>query len=302
MNRVTDIDFRDININEQLTILESRDFISATSLYDQMVAWENREVARIKTPWQKLDGVFEFATGGYHLVSGYSGHGKSTTCLQIAINACREHKVAIASLELPAGMVAQLIAQMGVATAAPSEEYKRKVFEYLEDRLFYFDKVDPIKPDEAIRLVIHAARDLGCKLVLLDCLFMIEGICQDPEKEQQFTQTLSAVAKKFDVAIILVHHVRKPSGYRGEGEPPGKEDLIGSSHMVNASWTTSVIWKNLEVVNARRNGEAVEEGECDVAFVVQKNRDMEYHGWVNLYEHRSRQLCESSKRKARPLV
>lgn len=302
MSRVAEVDFRDIDINEALTIIESKEFRSGQSLGEAVKEWRSRDVTRIKTPWSKLDGRFEFACGGFHLVGGYSGHGKSTSCLQIALNACRDHKVAIASLELPAGMMGETIAKMGVAVGNPSPEFEQRLWSYLEGRLFYFDKLDAIGPDEAVRMVIHAAQNLGCKMVLLDCLFMIRGICQDPEKEQQFTQTLAAVAKRFDVAIVLVHHVRKPSGNDGEKYPPSKAAFIGSSHMVNAAWTCSMFWRNFEVIDQRNEGLPVEQAEPDVVFSVEKNRDMEFHGRVNLYEHPSRLLCATSQRQVRGLV
>ena len=298
MNR---FEFSDINIQEELAPIEGTEFIGWADVH---AAYEYRKanpIPTIKTPFRKMDGRLEWSVGGYHLLGGYSGHGKSTIALQCLLYAAKDHKVAIASLEMTKENVAEAAYKMVAGTHLVADEYERKVAGWLQDRVMYYDRLDNIAPQEAIQAIIFAAKK-GCKLILLDCLFMIEGICQDPEAEQRFTQTLSTVGKKFNVAIILVHHLRKPQGERGEKTIPSKSAFIGSSHMVNASLSCSLIWRDFEVIDNREQNIPTDEDDPDVIFKVDKNRLFKFHGQMNLFEHSSRLLCETKHRNVNRVV
>ena len=298
MNR---FDFSNIDIQEELAPIEGTEFISWAEVDSAYQYRRQNPIPTIKTPWQKLNGRFEWSVGGYHLLGGYSGHGKSTVALQCLLSGAKDHKVAIASLEMMKEDVAELSYQMVAGTTRVDDLYREKIASWLDDRVMYYDRLDNIDPEEAIQAIIFAAKS-GCKMILLDCLFMIQGICQDPEAEQRFTQTLSTVGKKFNVAIILVHHMRKPQGVGGEARMPDKSSFIGSSHMVNASLSCIVVWRDFEIIEARDSGMPTEEGEPDVKFSVEKNRHFKFHGGINLYEHPSRLLCESSARRVNRIV
>ena len=56
--------------------------------------------------------------------------------------------------------------------------------------------MDAITPEEAVQMVIALSKYCGCDLIVLDALMMM-GVCGDTVVEQQFTQTLAAVAKRF---------------------------------------------------------------------------------------------------------
>lgn len=290
-------DFSDVNLQEELAPIEGTEFGTWATIAEAVRERRANPIPTIKTPWLKMDGEYEFTVGGYHLIGGYSGHGKSTLALQCLLHASQFHKVAIASLEMTPDAIGEVGYSLMAGASRVAPDYEKKIDEYMKDRLNYYGRIDSISPDDAIRAIIYAAQ-MGCRLILLDCLFMIEGVCADPEKEAAFTKTLATVGKKFSVAIILVHHMRKPQG--SEDHVPSKASFIGSSHMVNASLSCSIIWRDFDVIEARSRGIGdVDQGIPDVKFKVDKNRFFASHATYSLYEHKSRVLCETSQRKVR---
>ena len=290
-------DFSDVNLQEELAPIEGTEFSTWGKVAEAVAHRRANPIPTIKTPFRKMDDEYEFTVGGYHLIGGYSGHGKSTLALQCLLWASHEHKVAIISLEMEAHAIGEVAYGLMAGASPVAVDYEKKIDKYLEDRVMYYDRIDSITPDDAIRAIIHAAHQ-GARLILLDCLFMIEGVCADPEKEAAFTKTLAVVGKKFEVAIILVHHMRKPQG--SEDYVPSKAAFIGSSHMVNASLSCAIVWRDFEVIEARARGIGdVDQGVPDVKFKVDKNRFFASHATYSLYEHRSRVLCETSQRKVR---
>lgn len=290
-------EFSDVNLQEVLAPIEGTEFGSWSTVAAAVRERRANPIPTIKTPWHKMDGEYEFTCGGYHLIGGYSGHGKSTLALQCLLHASRDHKVAILSLEMTPDVVGEAAYGLMSGASPVAVDYEKKIDKYLEGRVLHYGRIDSISPDDAIRAIIFAAQD-GCRLILLDCLFMIEGVCADPEKEAAFTKTLATVGKKFNVAIILVHHMRKPQG--SEDYVPSKSAFIGSSHMVNASLSCAIVWRDFEVIEGRARGcSDVDQGVPDVKFKVDKNRFFSSHATYSLYEHKSRFLCETSQRKVR---
>lgn len=293
-------DWADIDLQAKLAPIEGTEFVSWDEVSARVKHRRANPIPTIKTPFRKMDGEFEFTVGGYHLLGGYSGHGKSTLAVQCALHAAQEHKVAIASLEMTIEAVGELAYQIVAGTHRVDEIYEEKIDAWLKDRVMYYDRIDTIGPDHAYQMIIAAA-EAGCRLVLLDCLFMIEGICADVEREQVFTQNLARIGKQWNIAILLVHHMRKPQG--DEERIPSKASFIGSSHMVNASLSCLILWKDFETVEARQRGIGnVDESVPDYKLKIDKNRFFASHATYYLYEHKSRALCESSARKVKRLI
>lgn len=294
-------DFRDIDLAEELADVEGTEVLDASQGYEAHQRWMSRPVHRIELPWEKLSDRYGMAIGGLHLLGGYSGHGKSTVALQIALHATKQHKVAVASLELEGGHLWQLIYQLAAGTSNPSDTIKREISEHLAGRFMFYDRADVIPPDDIIQMIIHCAKQ-GAKLVILDCLMMVAGICQDPEKEQAFTQTLKVVAQRFDIAILVVHHMRKPAGAEGEQRIPDKAGFIGSSFMINIAHSVLVWWKDPEKARESAGDGLVDDSKPDGVLSVEKNRDQAFQGRCGLWQHTSRNYCGSSQRRVTRLV
>ena len=94
-----------------------------------------------------------------------------------------------------------------------------------------------------IEMIRVAKTLLGCDVFLLDCLMQI-NLSTELEAEKAFITRLSTLARELEMAVILVHHVRKASGDEGERHIPNKADLLGSSHLVNAAASVLLLWKD----------------------------------------------------------
>ena len=51
-------------------------------------------------------------------------------------------------------------------------------------------------------------------MFVLDCLMQID-LGGELENEKNFMAKLGAIAREYDIAIVVVHHMRKPTGPGG---------------------------------------------------------------------------------------
>ena len=287
---------------EMLSALGLNKFLDPSQLVDQVIDRRNNPIKGIEAPWSKLKDQFELPTQGVTLIGGYSGHQKSTLANQWALHAADSgHKVCLASLELTADYLFDFLASQSACMAEMHEEYLHRFGKWADSRLFIVDHADVMSPDEAIQLIIDSKRLLGCDMFVLDCLMQID-LGGELENEKRFMAKLGAVARAYEIAIVVVHHMRKPQGPEGEKKVPGREAFIGSSHLVNAAAAVLVLWSNKEKAAARHNGEEVDDDYPDFVLAVAKNRFKPFEGTVGLYQHdKARLLCNSRARQYKPI-
>jgi twinkle protein len=212
------------------------------------------------------------------------------------------HKVCIASLELTTDSLFDMLAGQSACKHEPHEGYLHRFGQWCRDKLFIVDHHDVLGPDEAIQLIIDSKRLLGCDMFVLDCLFQVD-IGGELEQEKRFIQRLAVTARDYDIAILVVHHVRKSQGPEGEKRVPNKHDFIGSSHLTNAAAGVLILWENKAKSAARNNGEEVDDDHPDFVLSVAKNRFGPYEGAIGLYKHaEARLLCNNRQRQYKPVI
>ena len=287
---------------ELLTALGLNKFLDPSNLVERVMDRRNNPLKGIEAPWSKLHNLFEIPRQGVTLIGGYSGHQKSTMTNQWALHAAASgHKVCIASLELTADYLFDFFAGQSACKQTMHEDYLKRFGKWADDKLFIVDHADVMTPEEAIQIIIDAKRLLGCDLFVLDCLMQID-LGGELENEKRFMAKLGAVAREYDMAIVVVHHMRKPQGPDGEKKVPGRESFIGSSHLVNAAAGVLILWQNAEKAAARHNGEEVDDNFPDFVLSVAKNRFAPFQGTVGLYQHKeARLLCNSRARQYKPV-
>lgn len=276
-------------------------FIDPSSIVDEAIDERANPKKGIASPWSKLS-EFELPQQGITLFGGYSGHSKSTIISQWALHACASgHKVALASLELTNTHLYEMLASQAACVAKPPDSYLEEFAAWADGKLHIVDSHDVMKPDEVIELVKDSKRLLGCSLFVLDCLFQVD-LGGELEDEKQFFQRLAAVARDYELAIVVVHHAKKPSGPEGEAKPPAKESFIGSSHLVNAAAAVVVCHEDVKKSMARNAGEEVDDTYGDFSISVLKSRFSPWIGQVGLYKHKTaRLLCNSRARQYNPI-
>ena len=277
-------------------------FRDPSSIVEEVIEERENPKKGIEAPWSKLHGLFEIPQQGITLFGGYSGHSKSTVINQWALHAAASgHKVAIASLELTNAHLYEMLASQASCVATPPPSYLMEFATWADNKLHIVDSHDVMKPDEVIELVKDSKRLLGCSLFILDCLFQID-LGGELEHEKQFFQQLAATARDFEIAVVVVHHCRKPSGPEGEAKPPAKESFIGSSHLVNAAAAVVVLHEDKKKAMAKNAGEEVDDSFGDFSLSVLKSRFSPWEGRISLYKHQSaRLLCNSRARQYKPI-
>lgn len=295
-------DFRNIDIQASIADMESLDMRPAGQLAERTIKRRSEVDTGLPLPWLKLHGHLTLRKRELVLLGGYTGHFKTTITSQIGAYAMREgHKVGVCSLELNAEDIIEQFAEISATCPRPPEEWLTRYCDWANDKLVIYDRLDSIKPHDAIRMAIKFAKPekpendkdgagLGCRVIILDCLMMM-GVCDDLEREREFVQTLKRVAAKFEVTIILVHHMKKPQGETGEHSAPGKYQFNGSSHISNTPDTILVAWHDKRQAALRAkvedmgvDDENYDSSKRDMLLSCVKQRNGKYEGAISLWQ------------------
>lgn len=299
------LDHKSIDVAQSLADRSLDNIVDPGKLYDRVLERRTHVDTGIKTPWSKLDGLFAMRPGELILFGGYSGSFKSTAANAMAVSALEQgYRVGIASLELPAEDVVEVMAEVASTNRRPPEPWLKDFTSWADDRLFIYDKVDAITPMEALQMCICMRAFLGCDLIIIDCLFMC-GVADDLDAEKKFSQQLAAIAKSYKCAIVICHHMRKPSeGQGGEGKLPNRYSFIGSSHLVNVASSIVICWANKKKLWCKNAGHPVDDEEDgpDIKINVAKQRNAAYEGVCGLYiKDNARVFCPTPERIYKPV-
>ena len=299
---VTRDDFRNLKVQEELSYNSVDNVAYPRELVDRAMKRRESVDDGISPPWPKLQGGFALRPGELVLAGGYSGMGKSAMLAQWGLHAAANgNRVGFISLELPAEFLFDQLASFSAVVPETPEPYLREFAHWMDDRLYIYDKVDVVTPEEALQAVIGLIKFFGCKLIILDCLFMV-SLADDLEAERAFSQKLAAIAKAMGVCVVICHHMRKPAGKEGEKNIPTKHDFIGSSHLVNVSSSVLIVHEDKEKTKKRNQGEEVDDDFPDINLVVAKQRYHRYEGRTGYWLHdKVRLLCNSKRREYKPI-
>jgi twinkle protein len=293
------IDFRDIDVAKRLSAVAHAEIVEPADHKERYWEWQERqEQSGIEMPWSKLEGRFSLKPASLTMLAGYSGHFKSTISAQMILSAMMQGKrVGLASLELELPQIMEQLIDIASTTGTPSKEWANKFMEWTRGKLFVYDRVDAIAPEDATSLT-YACKDLGCDLVVIDALMMCGLENENYGAERDFAQTIQAIAKSEQLAILLVHHARKPSGTEGEARRPNKYDAMGSSYLVNICNNVLMCWHDKQKKHAMETGGDFDDDRPCMMLTVAKNRGGRFEGAVGLWQHeKSRGFCATSQRK-----
>jgi replicative DNA helicase len=300
--------FTNLDYAEEMSHAALNTLTAPGDLVDRALVMKDRETSGIAMPWSKLSGLFTLRAGELVLLGGGSGHGKSAVANQIALHAVTQKKpngeyyrAAIASLELPAEYVFHQMAQTAGTVKEPTEHWMRRVGHYLNDKMVFVDRVDSMSPLEALQTAIGLRKFYGTDLLVLDGLMMI-GLGDELEAQKIFTQKLAEVAKAFDMCIVLIAHMRKPSGVEKANRMPSAHDFLGSSNILNVASSALLVHRDMELMYQINNGEQVDPHEPHTRLIVAKQRYAPYMGVTTYWQHdMCRALCNSFSKQYKPI-
>ena len=280
------------------------DIADPSDLFDRIVERRERGDDGIPPPISKLAGLFSLPLRGVTIFGAYSGTGKSTFAAQWGLHCANQGRnVAIMSLEMPADFTLELLAEQSACISEPHLPYVERFAAWANGRIFLHNSTSVISPEAVLNFVRVSKTMLGCDLIIIDPL-MMTGMANEVEAERDFITRLSSMARDYEVAILLVHHLRKPpGGGLGEKTRPDKSAFLGSTHLTGAAAAVLTLWADPDKREARSNGDPVDDSSgADYYLSVLKSRFSSWHGSVGLYQHENaRLLCNSRARMYKPV-
>ena len=251
----------------------------------------------------------EFRKGELTVVAGASGHGKSALMGQIALDlASQGRKVCILSLEMPPARTLYRMGrqQEGFAVCGRIPQYRETAADTLEDFLkqiapyiFLLDRVGSATPKQVFGAMVQAVTKFGCEHIIIDNLMRVCPEYGDKANEAQkdFIQNLIALAKRFDVHVWLVHHVRKG---QSETDEINKYSIRGAAAITDNADNVILLCRNLakEKKLESEYRRDVDESEGDSVLIVDKQRNGDWQGRIQLwFDKQTYQLCPTCARQ-----
>lgn len=304
MNRIESLSSSEVH--EAMAIAQSHRINSFSdhreAILDQLK--NGKQVKGLRLPWSKVHDEVGLPTG-VTLLAGANASFKSTLASQILLWAAKfeDVKVGLASFEMTIADIGGLMTQQSACSDNPTTEWYDRFESWSEQKIFIFDQLGSISPEKVLGAV-HAFGTAGCKLVCVDSLMMCSvgggDNSSSMENERAFVSSLIGIARTHDMAVILVHHLRKPSQQANGQQYVGtKWDIRGSGQIVDLaalvllassdSKKTELIQKRdkFGVTLTEQENEYVQKHSC-LSLQVAKNRYSAFEGRINLWRQKGR--------------
>jgi len=233
----------------------------------------------------KLRNVLQLRPGEVTVWAGYNGHRKSMLTGQVAIDlAAQRQRVMMASFEmLPARTIARMVRQAW-AVAEPSQMQLDRFGKWSDGRLWMFDHIGRIAPDECCAVIRYFADELKGSQVFIDSMMMVCGSEESLDEQKQFATDLCRLAQETGLHVHLVTHCRKPQS-GAEDRPPTKYDLRGSAAISDQASNVITVWANKPKAAKLQANPHDDEAlmQPDAAVTVEKQRNGAWEGRIKLW-------------------
>lgn len=238
------------------------------------------EIDKIRTHIPEIDSlVGGICLGGLTVITGKAGEGKSTFASQIlayAVN--QDYKCMAYSGELPNGifkdwLYLQIAGKEHIHVNDKKEskieaDVYSKINSWIAEKLYLYD-IDKLFDEDneelpaLVETVEQAIIQYGCRVILLDNLMTAldlvassELMLNKYEAQAHFVRTLASMARKYNVAIILVAHKRKNNGvsFDMNDEISGSSDITNYASMIISygKYSQNEIEKGIATSNDRK--------------------------------------------------
>jgi twinkle protein len=278
----------------------------ASSFADELLAEFSQE-RRESEPEMfstKLRGLIRFRPGEVTAWAGYNGHRKSMFVGQAALDLCVQREpVLIMSMEMSPARTLARMARQAAAVAKPSSPFLSAFSTWTDGRLWLFDHMGRLAPDQCIAVCRYFAQEQRGRHVVIDSMMMVCASEEHMDEQKQFVTDVVRVAQETGLHIHLVAHCRKPQ--RGEDEPPSKYDLRGSAAISDQCPNVVTIWANkAKKAKLEQNPQDVEaQQQPDALVTVEKQRNGEWEGRVKLwFDSASFRFCDDRATSVEPYV
>lgn len=288
--------------------LEAQEIHPADHWRDQFIdrVTKGYELTGDSLPWSKTHDKFRYRPGELTLVGGMNGHRKSMWLGQVMVHLAKNHKVAIASLEMePVETLFRMCCQ-SAGVVNPSESYSAKWIEWAGKNILIYDQLDKVAGEKILGFVHYCAKFLGCRHIVIDSLTKCGIASEDRNAEKDLIDRFQWAAKTLRCHIHLVVHVRKPQS-AGEEYIPTKFDVRGAGELVDMADNLILLWKDKR---RERIAEDIEHGygadpkdleyfqkHSDQLAIIAKQRHGRFEGVFNFWIDKSMQFTSHEGKK-----
>lgn len=255
-----------------------------------------REFPRVVTGFEGMLGKFDLRESEMTVWAGPNGQGKSMVTTQVGLSLCEQNqRICIASIEMKPHKTLERMVCMAYGTNDPTPSQVREFMAWSDDRLWMYDHVGSVDPQEMIGAVRYAVMELGMQHFFVDNLQKCIANEDDYNGQKAFSDKLFAIAKDNPAHIHLVHHTRKVSG------TPSKNDVKGASSITDLVDNVVLVYKNMRKEDIMAGRVQVKESEWldaqaepDVSLDLVKQRDYPFEGCFGLWRsHNCPQFVET---------
>lgn len=216
--------------------------------------------------WIEVFPGVKLYAGTTTLLAGYNGSGKSTLTTQIA-HICAGHGVRsfILSPEMPPEVMGRIVHRQATPVANPTPAEWQRAARHVKNHFLFSTIEDRITPDVAISQ-FDEAYALGCRLMVLDSLTCVRT-GHELYQQADFADMLRNWSRNHpDCFVLVVAHMRKPSGY--VGGHLSRYDIRGAGEISDLA---GHIWL-MQRKNPFSQKEMADYGDYDAKLIVDKNR------------------------------
>lgn len=231
-------------------------------------------------PWSKTAGFFRLRTSEVTIWAGYNGSGKSALLGQAMTQLARDGvRILVASFEMPIKRLQERhCAQIhGRPLKDKGEENLFwEIMELTKGNYWVYDQGARMDPERVLGMISYAAREYGIKHFVIDSLVKC-GVPRRPdhgENLERFLDVMQILAKRYDIAIHLVMHLRKPDDH---SYIPTKYDIKYAGEITDLADNVVLVWRN----KAKELGLPAPT-QLDTLLIVDKQRHFSWEGTIGL--------------------
>lgn len=196
----------------------------------------------IAMPWDRLTGKLVIRMGEVVILAGINGHGKSEVAGQVTVNAVKcGWRACVASMEFRPGKWLKRMVRQATGNSAPAAAFIGHTMRWLSDGLWVFDATGTAKSEVILETFAYAAKRYGVELFVIDNLAKCGFDEDDYNAQKNFVDRLTDFAKTYDVAVLLVAHMKKQ---HDENTDAGKMGIKGTGALTDMVDTVLSIWRN----------------------------------------------------------
>ena len=112
---------------------------------------------------------------------------------------------------------------------------------WIEKWMWFYDQQGSADTETVLGMVKYCASELGIQHIFIDSLMKCVKGEDDYNGQKYFVDTITAIARDYNVHVHLVHHLRKP---KDENEVPDKHDNKGSGSITDQVDNVMMVWRN----------------------------------------------------------